>query len=258
MASMGVIRRFGLVVAVAGMLALEAGGASADGELVGVTDVQHATDWSGFYIGGQLGGAWSSVDWNFTNANYFNTVGAVLLGNSAGFDSSGALGGFLGGYNQQVGRWVFGVELAATATDLKDSHVSPLFPATDDFTSEITWIATLEGRIGYSWDRWLVYGSGGWAGADTTVKLRDRVALVVAQKDEWAQGWTIGGGAEYMLWQGIALGLEYDYTTLNHTGETVTCPGCGTGVGFGAPFISSDITVQSVMARLSYLFTPED
>ena len=39
-----------------------------------MTDSQYVTDWSGFYIGGKLGGAWSDINWH-TDANVFNTGG---------------------------------------------------------------------------------------------------------------------------------------------------------------------------------------
>jgi outer membrane immunogenic protein len=258
MGSMQVIRRCGVVVAAFGLLVLTPGDAAADGQVVGVTNVQYAADWSGFYVGGQLGGAWNDIGWNQTNANYFNTNGAIVVGNASGFDSSGVLGGILAGGNIQVGRWIFGVELAANATDLSDSRVSPFFPATDTFATEINWLGTIEGRIGRSWDRWLFFASGGWATGQVRLNLRDRVALVVAEADDWAQGWTIGGGAEYLLWPSVAVGLEYDYMDLSLDGKLVSCPGCGQGVGFGTPLISSEITVQAVTARLSFLLTPED
>ena len=56
----------------------------------------------------------------------------------------------------------------------------------------------------------------------------------------------------------VVLGLEYEFTELNTHGEVVPCPACGVGVGFGTPVISNDVTINSVMARASYLFGGED
>lgn len=54
--------------------------------------------WTGFYIGAQLGGAWSDADWRYDNFNWFNTIGPVLVGAKFALDESGVLGGGQAGY----------------------------------------------------------------------------------------------------------------------------------------------------------------
>jgi len=247
-----------LVVALAGTLAFKARHANADG-IPGVvlTASQHVTDWSGIYIGGRVGGAWSDVDWT-QNANYFTTLNATVVGTNSSFSPSGVAGGVFGGANLQLGQWIFGAELSYSGTDLSTATASPFFPAIDTFTTELNWLATVEGRLGYSWNRTLVFVKGGWAGGDVKMELTDNAAGITASTTTFADGWTIGGGVEYAHWDSVILGLEYDYTTLNVGGATVGCPTCPSGVGGGVPVISSDIHVSSVMARLSYLFRPED
>lgn len=260
------MRDFGtgrIIVAVAAAMLtfVGAGSAAADGPrpyLVGSSDLQGHADWSGFYIGGQLGGTWDSTEWSQTNANYFNTLGATVLGSKSSFDASSAIGGIFGGGNVMLGHWVFGIEGEWNGTDLSDSRASPFFPAIDSYSAEIDWLAAIEGRVGYSWDNWLVYGRGGWAAGGIKMTLTSPAAGVTASKDTWADGWTIGGGVEYLFWRNVVLGLEYEYTQLDTHGETITCPACGTGVGFGTPVVSNDININSVMARASYLFGGED
>ena len=208
--------------------------------------------WAGFYAGGEVGGAWSNLDWTFTNPNYFNTLGAALLGSDFSHSANGVIGGAFAGYNFQTGPWVLGVELSATGANLKREEPSPFFPVSDTYTPKISWLATATGRVGYTWDRWLVFAKGGWAGADVGLTLNDATAGVRADLKTWANGWTAGVGVEYMLREGISLGVVYDYVDLGIDGKTVTCPNCGTGVGFGTPIINGDIRVQSVMARLSF------
>ena len=86
--------------------------------------------------------------------------------------------------------------------------------------------------------------------------LNDQVNGIVASDDTWASGWIIGGGVEYFLWPSISLGLTYDYIDLDLKGEgdLLSCAGCGALV----PGLDSDIITQSVMARMSFYFTPED
>jgi len=257
----GTARNLKSVAVAAALFFLGIGAATADGPYPrarGGANLQGVTDWSGFYLGGQLGGGWSNVDWMQLNPNYFDTLGPTVVGTNSDTRDSGVLGGAFGGYNQQVGAWVLGVELAATATgaDVSGTQASPFFPASDTFRTELDWIGTVAGRVGYAWDGWLVYGRGGWAGGDVTLTLNDQNARIRASKGAWVNGWTLGAGVEYMLWRDVALGLAYDYVELDLDRETVTCPLCGTGVGFGTPVIDSDIKLQSVMARLSFLFAP--
>ncbi len=140
---------------------------------------------------------------------------------------------------------------------MQQERASPLFPNSDTTTNRINWLTTGTGRLGYAWDRWLVFAKGGWAGADVKLQLRDEVAGVRASASPWVNGWTVGGGAEYMLCDGISLGVGYDFVDLSTGNETVTCPNCAgpPGVpGFGTPIADGDIKVQSVMVRLNYLF----
>lgn len=217
-----------------------------------VTAASSGTQWDGFYTGGELGSAGSKLHWTYTNPNYFNTLGAKLRGSDFSHSASGAIGGAFAGYNFQTGPWVLGVELSATGTNLKREEASPFFSSTDVYTSKIRWLAAATGRVGYTRDRWLVFAKGGWAGADVELTLRDTSAGVNADSKTWANGWTVGFGTEYMLREGISFGIVYDYVDLSIDGKTMTCPNCGTGVGYGTPIINSDIRVQSVMARLSF------
>lgn len=256
---MGRMRYFALVGAVVGILALRPDCGRADGyeSVVGVTDLQAATDWTGFYIGGKLGGAWSNVDWT-QDVNVFTAGGAVPPGTGVSFGPSGVAGGIIGGGNVQVGHWIFGAELSFSGTDLSETLTSPFFPATDTFQTEIGWIGTIEGRIGYAWDRFLLFGKGGWAGANASLTLTNSATGVTATTDEFVDGWTIGGGLEYMCWPSVVLGIEYDYVTLNLS-NAPSCPLCVSGIVAGAPSsITGEATASTVMVRASYLFVPED
>ena len=250
------MRLRGSAIALLLALLLATGTARAGGQhSISVGGTQSDADWTGFYLGGQLGGAWSTIDWTQTIANYFNTLGPAVVGTDSGFDPSGIAGGVLGGYNHQIDHLVLGFELGATALDLSDRRPSPFFPALDTYSTKVGWLATVAGRVGFAWDQWLVYGRGGWAGGNVEVTLDSPAAGVFASKDSWANGWTLGAGGEYMLWPGVALGLAYDYVDLS-LDETTVCPACGVGVGFGTPVVDADYDIQSVSARLSFIFPP--
>ena len=136
-----------------------------------------------------------------------------------------------------------------------------MFPKLDTTTTSVRWLTTVTGRLGYAWDRWLVYGKGGWAGGEVKVTLLDEDAAVYGADSQWANGWTVGGGAEYMIWDCTSLGVAYDYADLSIDNKTITCPalhGSGGGlrhadgrwrrqgaVGDGAPDLPSTVSVQT-------------
>ena len=80
-------------------LALSTRYATADG-IPGVvmTDSQYLTDWSGIYIGGKLGGAFSNLNWQ-QDLNVFTNAGAVGPKTPLDFSPSGVAGGVIGGAN---------------------------------------------------------------------------------------------------------------------------------------------------------------
>jgi len=102
MRNVATARSLALGCATAGLLLL-AGPASAGGPSTGPSRMPAGAQWSGFYAGGEVGGAWSSFDWTYTNPNYFNTLGAILLGSDFSQHASGVIGEIFAGYNFQTG-----------------------------------------------------------------------------------------------------------------------------------------------------------
>ncbi len=212
------------------------------------------TQWGGLYVGGQLGGGWSDADWHYKNPNWFNTIGADLVGTNFGLDGSGVIGGGQLGFNYQSGAWVFGVEGSVAGAGIDGSRLSPFFPTADRYSTEIDWVTTVTGRLGYAQDRWLIYAKGGWEGADVELTLFDFADVIPARATNWANGFTLGGGAEYAICKNVSLGVEYDYADLDSDSEKTRCPNCPPGVGGGVPVVDGDIRLHSVTARLNYRF----
>jgi outer membrane immunogenic protein len=253
---MGRIRDCALVLAVASVGAFGAGAVLADWEpsAVGISDLQGEADWTGFYIGGKLGGTRGDVDWT-TDANVFNPFGVSTPVN---FSPSGFSGGIIGGGNLQVGHWVFGAEFSYSGVDLSQTTTSPFLPARDTFSSKLDYIGTVEGRIGYSFYDFLAFVKGGWAGSNATLTGTNTATGFTASTDNFVDGWTIGGGLELLCWSNIVLGVEYDYITLD-LGNSASCPLCASGIVAGTPqSLAGEANLSSVMFRASYLFPPED
>jgi outer membrane immunogenic protein len=147
-------------------------------------------DWSGFYAGGHIGGAWSSEDATITGT-----------GATAGIDPSGFLAGGQIGVNWQAGNWVLGLEGDMSWTNADGS--APLAGST--ISSDHNWYATATGRLGYAWDNWLAYVKGGaaWMDADYTL-----AGLTVG---DTRSGWTVGTGLEWGLAPNWSAKVEYSY-----------------------------------------------
>ena len=251
------LSHLGLVAAAAGALIVDAVVARADGfRPVGMTDAQSITDWSGIYIGGKLGGAWSDIDWS-QDLNVFTAGGAVAPNASVNFGPSGIAGGVFGGANLQMGQWIFSLEGSFIGLGLSESATSPFLPATDTFTTDIDWLVTVEPRIGYTWNRTFAFVKGGWAGGNATLSVTSPVRGN-ASTTEFVDGWTIGGGLEYAFWPSVIIGIEYQHITLD-LADAADCPLCDAGIPDVTPSsVAGTATIDSVMARASYLFRPED
>jgi outer membrane immunogenic protein len=159
---------------------LSAGAAFADGygAPAGYAVVPYVS-WTGFYIGGHVGGAWSEVDWSnisLTDERFNKT-------------ESGFIGGGQIGYNQQFGNVVLGVEGTLSGADLSRDFRSILFP-TVNFRADLNTIATVTGRFGVASNQWLLYGKAGWAGAQVDFSGRNTAPVDSFSFDDWRNGWT--------------------------------------------------------------------
>jgi outer membrane immunogenic protein len=151
-----------------------------------------AFTWTGCYIGGNGGGVWAKKDW---------TGGAI----SSSSPNSGLAGGQVG-CNYQVSTWVFGVQGDFDWTNASATGFDAL-GGTD--RSKIKSLASVTGRLGYAWDRFLVYGKGGgaWESDEYTVSSLG----LVSTASETRTGWTVGGGGEYAFTNWLTGFVEYDF-----------------------------------------------
>jgi outer membrane immunogenic protein len=85
------------------------------------------SSWSGFYIGGALGGKWANNTWTTTSISDLPSVGIIDASSSRNFGTSGFRAGGYAGYNWQLAAWVVGLEadLAGQAT-LRQRRGSPV------------------------------------------------------------------------------------------------------------------------------------
>jgi outer membrane immunogenic protein len=182
--------------------------------------------WTGIYIGGQVGYAWTSGNNNFSG---FDPFTGTFLTTSIGGTPSGVIGGANVGYNYQINQWVLGLEGSVDGTSLKNTSAAVFADGTTltaQSTADIQ--GSIRGKIGVAWDRALIYGTGGVAfgGFKTDVTLANTGALnggnpffANGNVSSTRVGWTVGGGIQYAVTNNWSVFAEYRYTNFGSIRE---------------------------------------
>jgi outer membrane immunogenic protein len=191
--------------------------------------------WTGCFVGGNVGGIW--VEREATLVSTF--PGGPAVGTTFGsHDTDGFIGGVQGGCDYQVGPWVFGVQGDYNWADVNGSHVDPFFAGHTHHVDTKS-LASVTGRVGYAWDRFLAYvkAGGAWERDDHSIT---GPLFVTTTSGETRGGWTVGVGGEYAFTNWLSGFVEYDYYQFDDRTRTVVCgvPGCLPG---GASAFSVDI-----------------
>ena len=207
--------------------------------------------WTGFYIGGNLGGAWAHISANDT-----------LFGQNFGNGSNNGvfIGGGQLGFNYQVNNLVWGVEWDFDGAGSNNNNGNGVIIAGPlglghAFTAGFNdrWVTTLAARLGIAWDRSLFYvkGGGGWVGVDGfTVTDLNTGASFSGSGSSSVGGWLVGVGWEWAFANNWSWRLEYDYLGLGN--RTITVP-----AGFplaGDTFTTNNLNVQMVTVGINYRF----
>lgn len=152
-------------------------------------------NWTGFYIGINVGGQWGHSedtdlsDWNFPDREW-------------GYNESGVVAGGQVGYNFQWNWLVLGIEgdLGYMSVDGRGQEIDQVDSHGE---SDSDFYTTIRGRLGLAWRHWLFYGTGGGIGVNYTTRFHDTGAdngnVLDARSTDFDWGWTGGGGIEYMF-----------------------------------------------------------
>lgn len=185
--------------------------------------------WTGVYIGGQIGYAWSSGSNNFNGFDPFTGVAFVT---NAGGNPNGVIGGANVGYNYQINQWVLGLEGSVDGTSLSNTALAtvPVFGGISTVSAHSTADiqGSIRGRLGIAWDRALIYATGGVAfggfNTDLNVFGTDAIGAPIFGSTNISTtrvGWTVGGGIQYAVTNNWSVRAEYRYTdwgTINQNG----------------------------------------
>ena len=179
-------------------------------------------NWTGFYIGGHVGGAF--------------TDGTNLLGSDARF-----LGGVQGGFDYQFApNWVMGIEAQYSWLG-GGNNGGVLFPGGTLVTGNSDQLGSATGRLGYTWGPALLYAKGGYAWRDNNnvgVSVGGAPAAFTASGNH-KDGYTVGAGLEYMFAPNWSAKAEYQYYNFGNTTFT-----SGPADIVGAKFRDDEHTVK--------------
>jgi outer membrane immunogenic protein len=195
--------------------------------------IEPAYNWSGFYLGANLGYSWGNSD-NSTTIDRFLTglplPGALIGTNNASNSADGVIGGGQIGYNWQITNWLVGLEADIQGSGEKGSSAITCLNCADDGTNIVTnlnqkldWFGTVRGRIGIlATPDVLLYGTGGLAygevnvGASATGNTGNGTptTVVLPGTSSTRVGWTAGAGVEGHIGGNWTAKLEYLYMDL--------------------------------------------
>jgi outer membrane immunogenic protein len=189
----------------------ESPGGLKDGSYVPVTS------WAGFYVGANGGFGWSNGDAKLSGQSSPVCLGPCQLSPipyANSFSPSVGFGGGQIGYNIQRHNFVFGVEADIDGSTVQDSVTfTSNFIGSASARSDLNWFGTARGRIGYGFDRSLVYFTGGLAfgGVKDTLSTSFSKPLTL---ENTKTGYVVGGGIEYSLAPSWSVKAEYQYIDL--------------------------------------------
>jgi outer membrane immunogenic protein len=213
-------------------------------------------DWKGFYVGGNLGGAFGRGE--MQTRTIFSQPDAIATAGDQNLNPDGFTGGAQAGYNFQHGHLVLGVETDFGSMHLNQSKSITCCPAqTFTITQSVKtdWVFTARPRVGFISGGTMVYFTGGVAisGLNYQASVTDNIPPAAQEGggvNKTQGGWTGGAGIERRISPRWSVKGEYlyaDFGSVKATGTNITSP---------SPFPSNifihKADLQSHLVRLGF------
>jgi outer membrane immunogenic protein len=208
--------------------------------------------WTGFYVGAQVGYAWGdNNNDNIPGGAFVATPAGTLVPFDGGFggDNDGFLAGVHAGYNYQFGSIVVGVEgdIEGVFGGDDNDFNGVLFDRFGNLAdvafsaNSLDWQGSIRGRVGFAFDRALIYATGGFAFGGVSGGFSQGL---LDNNDDTLTGWTLGAGVEYAITNNLTTRVEYRYTNFSGNDSVFN------NINFGG----GDLDFHTVRVGLSYKF----
>ena len=208
------------------------------------------TTWTGFYIGGNLGASWQQGSFgdqfgnNFSTNNQFTGTGGGQVGVNYEFSSGVVVGA------EAMFDWRF--NNGNTSNTITLAGTGSATPPTASVTVNNQWLTTATGKLGYAWDRTLVYAKGGgaWVGSNNPTININGVGTTFLPATATGAG-PLAQASNMPSAGTWSARLEYDYVGL--TNQTFTIPATSANLP-NDQFTGNSRNIQLITAGINYKF----
>jgi outer membrane immunogenic protein len=235
-------------------------------------------DWTGFYVGGNVGYSWGRSS---DSSTLSNAAGTVLFSSANSSNLDGVIGGGQAGYNWQARGWVWGLEADFQGTGERGSRsftcgtgvctpppagffalVIPGPAVTATLDQKIDWFGTVRGRLGVlATPKVLFYATGGLAYGEVDSNLTIGPGTVPAAATARAfsasstnVGYTVGAGVEGVIGGNWTAKLEYLYVDLGRVSGSFVTTIAASGGGTLVSGFNSRVTDNILRVGVNYKF----
>jgi outer membrane immunogenic protein len=175
-----------------------------------------------------------------------------------------------------VAHLVIGNEVDVSFTSLNASRTDGVFTAssggqpggsdTRTISIKTDWFGTATARLGFAWDRVLLYSKGGVAAGHFKYGVDDAIVILDLTGNPFFTsassfrgsdtriGWTVGAGVEWAVWSNLSAKIEYDY--LGFANKPVALDPVVAFAGAGQLVVNVEHSIQTVKAGLNWRFGP--
>jgi outer membrane immunogenic protein len=206
-------------------------------------------DWTGFYLGGNLGAANGTTSFSdtlrprpstYTSSNTASFIGGGQLGINYEFQSGLVVGA------EAMFDWLSNGPTTFTA--------SSATAGTATGTINNRWITMATGKVGFAWDRLLAYGKAGgaWVGGSSNSFTVGATPVGVSISST-SGGWTAGAGLEWAFAGNWSVRAEYDFIGLQN--QSFTVPRVPATRFAGDTISINNRTIQMITAGVNYKFS---
>jgi high affinity Mn2+ porin len=216
-------------------------------------------DWTGFYLGGHFGYVTGTSNWTAAQPGFPGSIlnGSLDLFNSYdAFKGTGSyFAGLQAGYNRMLpSHLLVGIEadFSSPNTIAGSQTFSSALSGQASYSDTVLQFGTARGRVGYVFDRWLVYGTGGVAWSYDKLQRTQLAGMpvggsaVVGATEAallWRWGWAAGAGVEVPIAPNWSAKLEYLATEFGDRQKSFPAAGQA---------FSSDLSMQSLRLGVNY------